>query len=504
MPLPPRPRSASGAAARGRSPWFADQRGRPLADVRSTQVADGVAGDGVVADSSQAGALAASGADRAPLPRPRRRGSCSGSRTSAARHKARQWIPRTLAAAETEILTDVAPANDRTCCSPPYGDACEAVSGSSRPVPSISSPDAPGPVPQPRGARGARPSGGQPADAQDRAYDLGCVVVNFVNVGTTYGKKVLKLGQAEDGGQAFHWEGVRRCVRHLSAVLGLRVIGVIFENWRGFDGLPEQLDEVCGTPTDILAMCERVEEAPRISMSHQRSADDEMTIKMAYRRNCRMLDNDNCRDWAKHHPDGKIRTWLKTCRRSLQMSYYFDSELGCFETLDGNGGAHSDGRASSSASSNGAAGRPAAQMLQPRSADAGGAQRVLLAEAGRRGASRRRSGRRAASSRRRSAPRAARAAEAPSQQRVFVEGLPQGTGWQELKGHMARAGAVEFVHVAAAGAVGDNPPTSSGWVLYASPEEACAAVALLDGTRFRGALIGVRTWLNRQLTTETS
>ena len=128
-------------------------------------------------------------------------------------------------------------------------------------------------------------------------------------------------------------------------------------------------------------------EAPRLDQAHQRSADDEVAInlvgresarvvsqqsslgqcllilagfafsflqfrkareqnswqffptkviKMAYRRNCQMLDNDNYRDWARKHPDPEIRKWLKSSQRVLQMNFYFDSELGCFETLDGN------------------------------------------------------------------------------------------------------------------------------------------------------------------------
>ena len=37
------------------------------------------------------------------------------------------------------------------------------------------------------------------ADCLGRPFDLGCVVVNFLNVGTTYGKKVLKAGASTRG-----------------------------------------------------------------------------------------------------------------------------------------------------------------------------------------------------------------------------------------------------------------------------------------------------------------
>merc|ERR1712224_839539 len=71
-------------------------------------------------------------------------------------------------------------------------------------------------------------------------------------------------------------------------------------------------------------------------MGNHRSADDEMTIKCAYRRNCRFLDNDNYADWRKSMRDEKVRHWLEKCQDILQMRYYFDAGLGEFDTLDGN------------------------------------------------------------------------------------------------------------------------------------------------------------------------
>merc|ERR1719316_2608798 len=112
---------------------------------------------------------------------------------------------------------------------------------------------------------------------------------------------MLQARHLEGNSPWFHWEGVRLCVKHLTARLQMRVIGVIFQNWVGLDGALDALREVVGVPADIASLCDNIEETPRICGSHQRSADDEMTIKMAQRRNCRMLDNDNYRDWARHH-----------------------------------------------------------------------------------------------------------------------------------------------------------------------------------------------------------
>merc|ERR1719491_797775 len=61
-----------------------------------------------------------------------------------------------------------------------------------------------------------------------------------------------------------------------------------------------------------------------------------MTIKCAYRRNCRLLDNDNYNDWRRAMHDKKVRSWLETHQDLLQMRYYFDTGLGTFDTLDGN------------------------------------------------------------------------------------------------------------------------------------------------------------------------
>lgn len=182
------------------------------------------------------------------------------------------------------------------------------------------------------------PRAPQLLDNEGRPYDLSRVIVNFNNVGTTFGRRLLKKEMYDQGcHKSFHWEGVRRCVIHLVVDLGMKVVGVIYENWRGYDGaICQPACEVRGVPADIRALCEHVEETPRIDGAHQRSADDEMTIKKAYRRNCRILDNDNYRDWQRCLGNPWVRAWLEHSKAHIFMKYYFDSDLGYFETLDGN------------------------------------------------------------------------------------------------------------------------------------------------------------------------
>jgi len=167
-------------------------------------------------------------------------------------------------------------------------------------------------------------------DTEGRRYDFKHIVVNMANVGATFSKKVLGK---KDGDRLFDREGVRRCVRHLKCDKKLKVIGVLNENFRGPDN---QGGRQVTMPDDITRMCESVEETPRLTGKCHSSADDEMTIKCAYRRNCRFLDNDNYRDWLQQLRDPKIRTWLNTVQDLLQMRYYFDKGLGSFDVLEGN------------------------------------------------------------------------------------------------------------------------------------------------------------------------
>ena len=159
-----------------------------------------------------------------------------------------------------------------------------------------------------------------------RSYNLGCVVVNFVNVGMTYGREVKKRTSS-----IFSWCGVRKCVHHLVNERNFRVIGVI---WYQFSA-----ESVQGVPDDIVKMCECVQYTPRftdeIYGERFRGADDEMTIKLAYRRNCWFLDNDNYKDWRKHIFDPNVARWLERNHKHLSMKYFFDSQTGVFDTLDG-------------------------------------------------------------------------------------------------------------------------------------------------------------------------
>jgi hypothetical protein len=170
-------------------------------------------------------------------------------------------------------------------------------------------------------------------DAEGRPYNLNTVVVNFANVGASYATKVLKRSSGNQ--MLFDWEGVRRCVTYLTKNLGLQVVGVIFENFYGTDNSASATDKKA-CPPDIRKACVSIEETPRIVGKNHSSADDEMTIKCAYHRNCRFMDNDNYRDWMQQLRDQRCREWLSKCQDLLHMRYYFDSSMGFFETLDGN------------------------------------------------------------------------------------------------------------------------------------------------------------------------
>jgi hypothetical protein len=165
-------------------------------------------------------------------------------------------------------------------------------------------------------------------DPEGRKYNLDTVVVNFANVGASYGKKCLGREKA-----MFDWEGVRRCCRHLKSQRRLKVVAVINENFTATDNNSAAKREM---PPDISKMCETVEETPRLPGFNHSSADDEMTIKCAYRRNCYFLDNDHYRDWKQQLRDEKVRSWLEKHAHFLQMRYFFDKGLGTFDLLEGN------------------------------------------------------------------------------------------------------------------------------------------------------------------------
>jgi hypothetical protein len=172
-------------------------------------------------------------------------------------------------------------------------------------------------------------------DESGRMYDLKRVVVNFANVGASFGKKCL----SREHRGLFDWDGVRKCVKQLTTEAKMTVVGVIYEDFQGTDNGAKNKHERVRMPTDIMKMCESVEETPKVSGQNHGSADDEMTIKCAFRRNCCFMDNDNYRDWIQQMRDEKCRAWLQSGRELLHLRYYFDSE-GYFETIDGNVPAH--------------------------------------------------------------------------------------------------------------------------------------------------------------------
>merc|ERR1712026_42618 len=106
-----------------------------------------------------------------------------------------------------------------------------------------------------------------------------------------------------------------------------RIVGVVFENLRGPDSGTSRGTNADASslplPLDIRRECATIEETPRVTGRNHRSADDEMTIKLAYRRNCRFMDNDNYRDWLKEMRNDRCRVWLDSCQELLQMRYYF-------------------------------------------------------------------------------------------------------------------------------------------------------------------------------------
>jgi len=174
------------------------------------------------------------------------------------------------------------------------------------------------------------------SDTLGRPFSLREIVVNFANVGASYGVKVL----GREGTGLFDWDGVRKACRFLKHERGWKVTGVINENYTGRDQAQGGNNSI-RLPQDIKQLCDGdVLETPRITTSNHSSADDEMTIKCAYRRNSRFLDNDNYRDWLTQLHDDKIREWLNTYQDLLHTRYFFDKATGDFDLIEGNVPSH--------------------------------------------------------------------------------------------------------------------------------------------------------------------
>merc|ERR1712216_791070 len=75
-------------------------------------------------------------------------------------------------------------------------------------------------------------------------------------------------------------------------------------------------------------MCEHVEETPRATGANYKSMDEEVTIKLAHARNCRILDNDDYSRWVfeRQLRNKKLRTWLLKSQERLHMHYRFTFE----------------------------------------------------------------------------------------------------------------------------------------------------------------------------------
>lgn len=174
------------------------------------------------------------------------------------------------------------------------------------------------------------PSSVPSVDCEGRPFDFSTLVVNFANVAMSYGNNVLQRNKATT--TRFDFEGIRKCVTYFRS-RGVKVIGVTYQKIiRGTDR-GQRVDDI---PEDIKEMCSSILQTPALCGAQHKSADDELTIKSAYRRNCRFLDNDNYRDWLKFMRDERVREWLQKHQALLQVKYYFDAGLGAFETLDGN------------------------------------------------------------------------------------------------------------------------------------------------------------------------
>merc|ERR1712190_48807 len=170
-------------------------------------------------------------------------------------------------------------------------------------------------------------------DSLGREFNFNKIVVNFCNVAASYSKKVM--GKKDGDKNLFDWNGVRICVKYLRKHKKFEVTGVIDENFRGPDSGGAYGNYAVTLPDDINKMC-TVQETPRITGRNHSSADDEMTIKCAYKRNCYFLDNDNYRDWLQQLRDNDVRLWLNKQQEMLQLKYYWDKELGTLELLEEN------------------------------------------------------------------------------------------------------------------------------------------------------------------------
>lgn len=161
-------------------------------------------------------------------------------------------------------------------------------------------------------------------DNEGRAWDLGHVVVDFTAVGKAFGRDVLGRGTESGPGDLFDYEGVRRCCRYLIEERALSITGLIMRSvWEA----DTDIVAVPAVPEDIMAMCQHVEFVPQVFAG---------VAQRARGYNCRFISNTSYRDLCKAVKDAACRTWMECCHEILQVGFFFDTELGTFETLEGN------------------------------------------------------------------------------------------------------------------------------------------------------------------------
>lgn len=98
-------------------------------------------------------------------------------------------------------------------------------------------------------------------------------MVNFANIGATFGTQVLK--RTED---LFDWDGVRRAVRHLTEAKKLKVVGVILQDFKARDFCPRDSghsQKRVSVPSDVRDLCDELVEVPRGGKGKYKSIDDE-------------------------------------------------------------------------------------------------------------------------------------------------------------------------------------------------------------------------------------
>lgn len=205
---------------------------------------------------------------------------------------------------------------DEVKAPPPLGKKLIKLQPKSKSLPKRAAPDDPAGQP----AKAAR----HDSPANGHSHDLDHVVVNFLDVGQSYARKVLQK-EAEDG-ELFDWEGVRTCVQHLASERNLQVLGVMPKDFQGEDSWSNTR---CGLPEDIRTFCELVEESSSPSCSAG-------TVTLAHRENCRFVDGeDNTACEGAGLCSEECRAWMEKSQALLRIRYAYDPDIGTFNAAEG-------------------------------------------------------------------------------------------------------------------------------------------------------------------------